>query len=97
MVAAGPWVCALVVVTTVVDMEATEGGLGFGVVFRSGASGLLAVSATGQVWVVGPCVDSNARGDVVGVGLAVEWLVVCVEGLCVSVGLLAFAERAAAS
>lgn len=103
MVAAGPWACALVVVTTGVDvttgvgMEATEGGLGFGVVFTSGALGLLAVSTTGQVWVVGPCVDSNARGVVGGAELAVEWLGVCVEGLCVSVGLLAFAVGVAAS
>lgn len=74
MVAAGPWACALVVVTTVVDMEATEGELGFGVVFTSGALGLLAVSTTGQVWVVGPCVDSTARGVAGGAGLAVEWL-----------------------
>lgn len=72
MVAAGPWACALVVVTTVVDMEATEGELGSRVVFTRGALELLAVSATGRVWVVGPCVDSNTRGAVGGAGLAVE-------------------------
>lgn len=97
MVAAGPCACALVVVTTVVDMEATERGLGSGVVFTSGALGLLAVSATGRVWVVGPRMDSNAWAIVGGVGLAMECLGVCVEGLCVPVGLLAFAVMAAAS
>lgn len=96
MVAAGPWACALVVVTTVVDMEATEGGLDFGVVFTSGALGLLAVSATGQVWVVGPCVDSDARGIVGRAGLAVGWLGVCMEGLCVPMAL-AFAKVVAAA
>lgn len=90
---AGLLACVLVVVTTVVDTEATEGEVG------SGVMGLL-VSATGPVvnaCVVEPGVDPlSAWRGVRGAGLPVEWLDVCLEGLCVPVGVLAFAMVAAA-
>lgn len=90
---AGPSACVLVVVTTVVDTGATEGGVGAGV------TGLLVMSATGPVvntCVVGPGVDPlNAWRGVGGVGLPVEWLGVCSEGLCVPMGVLALAMVAA--
>lgn len=76
MLAAGPSAGALVAVTTVVDVEATEEGVGSRVVFTRGRVGLLATSATGRVvgsWKAGPCVDVlSAWGLVGGAGLAVE-------------------------
>lgn len=91
---AGLSACVLVVVTTVVDTEVTEGGV------VSGVMGLLVVSATGLVvntCVVEPGVDpSSAWRGVRGAGLPMEWLGVCLEGLCVPMGVLAFAMVAAA-
>lgn len=99
MVAAGSSACVFVVVTTVVDTEATEGGIGSGIVFTRQGVGLLAGSATGlavDAWIVGPYVDMLGIWGLVGsVGLTVEWPDVCLEGLCVPVGLLAFAVVAA--
>lgn len=85
---------SVLVVTTVVDTEATEEGVG------SGVTGLLVVSATGPVvntCVVEPGVDPlNAWRGLGGVGLPVEWLGVCLEGLCVPMEVFASVTVAAA-
>lgn len=80
MLETGPSACALVAVTAAVDTGATGEGVGSGVVCTRGWVGRLAASATGwavRAWVVRPC----ARGLTAGVGLAVEWLGVCLAGL----------------
>lgn len=67
---------ALVVMPMVVDMEATVGEAGSGVVFKRVGVGLCAVSSTVRgvgvgAWMVRPCVDSLSAWGLEGVRLAV--------------------------
>lgn len=87
VLAVGSLACALVVVTSVEDLEATEGEVvGSGVMCEGVGVGLLAVLTTGcsgDACIVGPCAGELMEGA----GIAVEFLGVCSEGLRVLVRL----------
>lgn len=96
MLVVSSWACVMVVVTVVVDTEATEATdmwVGSEVVLKRVGVGPLAVPSIGQaigIWMVETCMDSlSAWGLKEGARLAGELPGMCSEGPCVPVRPLA--------